>query len=122
MTDKPSDADQIAKLDKTDPRTVGSRKVVGVRREASHLGETPEKYFSRWKNAIKDSQLSSPLKEDVLSSISYHDYFGLGLILIGVPAQKNVSYVGKEIYTRSGDDTVVASDGMSISGVIQRFT
>ena len=95
---------------------------MGVKREADFLGETTEQYFARWKNAIKNSGLSSPLKEDVLSSISYHDYFGLGLLIIGVPGQKTVSYVGNDLYMRSGDDTVLASDGKTIAAVLQRFS
>lgn len=122
VTDKREDADRILQLDGVSPRRVGSRLVVGVKREAGALAESTEAYFTRWKNAIKNSDLSSPLKEDVLSSLSYHDYFGLGLILIGVPAQKSVSYVGNDIYMRSGDDTVQASDAKQIAAVVQRFS
>lgn len=122
VTDKASDADRISSLDSVTARKVGSRQVVGVKREARILGETTEQYFGRWKNSIKNSDLSSPLKEDVLSSISYHDYFGLGLIVIGVPVQKAVSYVGNDLFTRSGDDTVLASDGKAIAAVLQRFS
>jgi hypothetical protein len=122
VTDKATDAEKISKLDSVSPRKVGSRQVVGVKREADLLGETTEQYFGRWKNAIKDSDLSSPLKEDVLSSISYHDYFGLGLILIGIPGQTAVSYVGNDLYTRVGDDTVLASDGKAIAAILQRFS
>ena len=122
VTDKRADADRILLLDGVSPRKVGSRLVVGVKREARVLEELAEAYFTRWKNAIKNSDLSSPLKEDVLSSISYHDYFGLGLILIGVPAQKSVSYVGNDIHMRSGDETVQASDAKMIAAVVQRFS
>jgi hypothetical protein len=121
VTNKVADADLISKIDAVSPRKVGSRKIVGVKREANLLGETTEQYFARWKNAIKNSDLSSPLKEDVLSSISYHEYFGFGLIMIGVPGQKAVSYLGNDLYTRSGDDTILASDGKAIAAILQRF-
>lgn len=121
VTDKLADANRIVELDKVSPRKVGSRHVVGVKREARELGETTEQYFARWKNALKNSDLSSPLKEDVLSSLSFHDYYGLGLVLIGIPGQKAVSYVGNELYVRSGDDTVLASDGKAIAAILQRF-
>jgi len=85
------------------------------------LGETPEVYFGRWKNGIKNSKLSSPLKEAVLSSMSYHDYFGLGVIVISVPPQTTLSYVDSDIYIRSGDDTVLASEGKTIAGLVGRF-
>lgn len=122
VTDKAADSVRISQLDGVSPRKVGSRHVVGVKREAKVLGESAEVYYTRWKNAIKNSDLSSPLKEDVLSSITYHDYFGLGLILIGVPAQKSVSYVGDEIYMRSGDETVQADGAKKIAAVLQRFS
>lgn len=122
VTDKPTDAARISALDGVSPRKVGSRHIVGVKREAKVLTESTETYFTRWKDAIRNSGLSSPLKEDVLSSISFHDYFGLGLILVGVPAQKSVSYVGDDIYMRSGDDTVQASDAKKIAAVVQRFS
>lgn len=121
VTDKDADATRISQLDSLSPRKVGSRHVVGVKREADHLNESTEQYFARWKNFIRNSELSSPLKEDVLSSISYHDYWGLGLIMIGIPGQEAVSYVGNDIYTRSGDETTLAADGKSISAVLQRF-
>ncbi|MCD2169568.1 DUF262 domain-containing protein [Microbacterium sp. JC 701] len=121
VTDKPSDAVKIKALDGITPRRVGHRDVVGVRREMVILGETPEVYFSRWKNAIKNSALSTPLVESVLSSMSYHDYFGLGVIVISVPPQKALSFVGKDIFYRSADDTMLADDGLTIAGLAARF-
>jgi len=57
-----------------------------------------------------------------LSSIAYQEYFGLGLIMIGVPGQNAVSYVGNDLYTPSGDDTFLASDGKAIAAVLQRYS
>lgn len=121
VSDKPSDTKTIKRLDGVTPRKVGYRDVVGVRREMDVLGESPEAYFSRWKNAIKNSELSTQVKESVLSSIGYHDYFGLGVIIISVPPQSSLSYVGKKLYMRSGDDTVLAEDGHTIAGLVERF-
>jgi len=122
VSDKAADTAKIKALDSITPRLVGHRSVVGVRREMVILGETPEAYFARWKNGIKNSKLSSPLKEEVLSSMSYHDYFGLGVIIISIPPQNALSYVDTEIYMRSGDDTVLASDGKTIAGLVGRFS
>lgn len=121
VADKPADVTRIKQLDGVNARNVGNRSVVGIAREAKVLGESPEAYFGRWKNAIRGSELSSPLKEDVLSHLGYHDYFGLGVVVISVPPQKEVSYVGEDIYVRSGDDTMVAGDGKTIAGVLSRF-
>ena len=121
VSDKATDTKKIITLDSVTPRKVGHRDVVGVRREMTILGEDAETYFSRWKNGIKNSGLSSPLKEEVLSSMSFHDYFGLGVIIISIPPQTSPSYVDSDIYMRSGDDTVLAADGKTIAGLVGRF-
>jgi hypothetical protein len=120
VTDKPSDAGVVKDLDQIEPRKVGPRYVVGVQREAKFLGESTEQYFSRIKEGIRSSNLSAALKADVLSSIDYNDYFGLGIILVPVPAQKNPSSVGDKFYWRSGDETVEAA-GLEIVTITQRF-
>jgi hypothetical protein len=58
----------------------------------------------------------------VLSSLGFHDYFGLGVIVISVPAQAELAYVGDELYTRSRDDTVAVSDARAIAGLVSRFS
>jgi len=121
VTDKPTDAETIVRLDGITPRKVGTRSVVGVNREAKILGETPEKYFARWKLGIENSALSSPLKEDVLSSLSYHDYFGLGVIVITVPPQRELAFVGNTTYSRKGSETVEVADVKGISDLGKRF-
>ncbi|WP_081611690.1 GmrSD restriction endonuclease domain-containing protein [Leucobacter sp. UCD-THU] len=121
VADKDADVRRIQLLDGVAPREVGGRKVVGIRREATFLKESVEQYFARWKNEIRNSELSSPLKEQVLSLITFHDYFGLGLLVISVPPQENLSYVGSDIYIRSGDDTELAKDGVAIASVVARF-
>ncbi len=106
VTDKEADAERIAKLDKVTPKRVGKRLVVGVNREARLLGITAQDYFSKWKNAIKSSDLSSHLKDSVLSSIDFNDFYGLGVIVVTIPAQKELSYVGDHVYWRKSDETV----------------
>jgi len=121
VADREMHATRVKQLDGVEPRRVGSRFVVGVRREAVVLGLTAERYFSKWKNAISNSGLSSPLKEDVLSSIDYNDYYGLGLIIIDVPVQRTLSYVENIPYWRSGDDTLAASDFKKAAELGARF-
>jgi hypothetical protein len=121
VTDTPSDAISVKNLDQIEPRKVGPRFVVGVQREAKFLGETTEDYFARIKDGIKNSDLSASLKADVLSSIDYNDYFGLGVVVIPVPAQRNPSSVGEKFYWRSGDSTVEAT-GLEIVTITQRFS
>jgi hypothetical protein len=121
VTDKDSDAQKIKTLDGIEPRKVGKRFVVGIKREAKVLGEKPEAYFARWKNAVRQSTLSQPLRDTVLSAIDYNEYFGLGLIIISVPPQKELSFVGDDVYSRQGDETVKAADQRTVAHLAKRF-
>jgi hypothetical protein len=121
VADKAPDAARIAELDAIQPRKVGSRYVVGVRREAAVLGLKLEEYFAKWKLGIQNSKLSSPLKEAVLSAMDYNDYYGFGLIVIAVPAQISLSYVDGVPYWRSGDETRAAADFQKAAELGARF-
>ncbi len=121
VTDKQEDAERIRKLDGIAPRAVGRRYVVGVRREADALKELPEAYFSRWKNAIRNSGLSANLKSSVLSNIDYNDYFGFGVIIIRIPAQAELSYIDDDVFWREGDSTLRADSARIIAMLAKRF-
>lgn len=121
VSDDDRDAARIKILDSTSSIVCGRRNVVGVQREVKILDETTEEYFSRWKNGIRNSSLSSPLKDEVLSRIDYHDYYGLGLIVISVPKQSELSYVGEETYTRESDETKHVTGAKSIADLVRRF-
>jgi predicted HTH transcriptional regulator len=122
VTDKDSDAQRIKTLDGIEPYRVGRRFVVGVKREARMLDEKPEEYFARWKNAIRQSDLSRPLCDDVLSAMDYNDYYGLGLIIISIPQQKELSFVGDEVYFRQGDETIKAEGQRAATELSKRFS
>jgi hypothetical protein len=102
-------------------RPVGRKFVVGVRREADALGESMEAYFGRIKATIENSDLSEPLKSAVLASISFNDYFGMGIVMINVPAQSEVSTLGEAVFVRHGDSTVEVSGGPALLDVAKRF-
>jgi len=121
VSDKAADTARIKELYKVAPRSVGKRDVVGVAREAEKLGLGLDKYLMLWKQRIEKSALSEPLKSDVLSNIDYNDYFGLGVIVIAVPTQKNISFVGDDVYWRSHDNTMAASGAKKIAEITARF-
>lgn len=121
VTDKESDADQVAKLDAVKANKVGRRFVVGVDREARALGLSVEDYFSKWRDAIKNSDLSEPLRTSVLSSLDYHSYYGLGVIVISVPPQGELSYFKEQVYWRNGSSTELAVTPPQIAGIAKRF-
>ena len=121
IADNESDKSRVCKLDKIETKKVSNKYIVGVSREAKVLGITVEDYFSKWKDGIRNSNLSDPLKDQILSNIDYNDYFGLGLIIINIPPQKEISYHGDDIYFRSGDETVKAESTKQIATIAQRF-
>jgi len=120
VADKEADSSRVEKLYGISARKVGRKAVVGVRREADSLGESMEVYFGRIKTAMANSDLSEPLKAGVLSGINFNDYFGMGIVVINVPAQKKVSTVGERVFVRQGDSTVEVT-GTGILDVASRF-
>ena len=121
VTNKQADADKISELDGIKPKKVGKRFVVGISREARFMDTTLEAYFSKWKTAIKNSALSQHLKDQVLSHLDFNDFYGLGVIVITVPPQKELSYVDEEVYWRNGDSTELAKTAKQIEGLARRF-
>lgn len=121
VSDKIADTEKVKKLDKIKPITVGDRDVVGIVREAKVLGISVEEYFIKWKDGIKNSGLSSKLKTSVMSHIDYNSYFGLGIIVITILPQKEISFVDDDIYWRNGDSTELAKSSKVIASVAQRF-
>lgn len=121
VADKETDAERIAQLDKIVPVRVADRHVVGVVREAAVLGETAEQYVGRCKNAIRNSDLPEPLKSGVLASIDFNDYRGLGVLVLRVPSQKQLSTIGDRAYGRQGDETVELQGVAAITSAAARF-
>ncbi|NEQ63506.1 MAG: hypothetical protein F6K53_41845, partial [Moorea sp. SIO4A1] len=121
VTDKKADADRIKELDNIDCIEIGKRFVAGVNREAKVLGISEEDYFSKWKNAIKNSDLSPSLRDSVLSNLDFNSFYGLGVILIKILPQKELSYVGEEVYWRNGDGTELANNAKQIAMLAKRF-
>jgi hypothetical protein len=100
VADKEADSKRAKEVDGVEPKKIGKRYVVGVNREAKRLGIATEKYFAKWKEAISNSKLSEPLKSSCLSGMDYNSYYGLGIIVISIPSQKELSYVGEDVYWR----------------------
>jgi len=121
VTDRESDALRVNVLDGVTPQKVGKRFVVGVAREARSLGISVEEYFSTWKNAIRSSGLSGHLKDSILSNLDFNDFYGLGVIVMTIPTQKELSYVGEALYWREGDSTVRAEAPKQIAALAVRF-
>ena len=69
VADKKQDAERIKILDRINPIEINDRYVVGIDREARVSGKTLEDYVGLLINAIKKSDLTDPLKTQVLMKI-----------------------------------------------------
>jgi len=121
VADKEADSIRIKALDKVEAKRVGKRYIVGVAREASVLGIKLADYVGKWKDAIRTSKLSSALRDSVMSSMDFNDYFGLGVLIISVPSQTELSYVGEDVYWRNGDSTERADSAKRVAELVKRF-
>lgn len=121
VADNAGDADRIAKLDGIQPRKVGNWHVVGIDREAKAMNKSLEDYHRLIQWELQNSKLSDPLKTSILSSIDYNSYYGLGVIVMSIPPQKEPSYVGDNMYWRDGDNTKLAEGAKLINTIGRRF-
>lgn len=109
VADNKADSDRIATLDKVTPREVGSRFVVGLVRELTLLKLNEEQYLEKIMGYVRNSELTEPLKNQVLSQTDYVEYKGLSVLRIRVPAQKKLSFVGESAFIRENSSTVEAT-------------
>jgi hypothetical protein len=121
VTDKDADARRVKQLDGIEPKKVGKRFVVGVTREAKVLGLSVEDYYARWKESVKNSKLSHALRDSVLSHMDFNSYFGLGVIVFTIPAQKELSFYADKVFWRNGDSTLEATQAKQIADLAKRF-
>ena len=121
VTDKEADAVRVKQLDGVDARLVGRRKVVGVAREAAFRGIGMEAYLARLKDGIRNSPLAQPLLDSIMSNIDFNSYYGLGVIVISILEQRELSYYGDKVYWRNGDSTEVADKAPQIAQLARRF-
>jgi Protein of unknown function DUF262/Putative DNA-binding domain len=121
VADDEADASRIRQIDKIEPKKVGRKFVVGVEREARVLGLSVEQYFTKWRDGIKSSALSQPLRDSVLSNMDYNSFYGLGVIVITIPSQRELAYVGDNVYWREGSSTECATKAPQIARLARRF-
>ncbi|MCE8003964.1 GmrSD restriction endonuclease domain-containing protein [Billgrantia ethanolica] len=121
VCDKERDAQRAEKIYGITSRQVGQKHVVGIIREAIAMGISTEQYFQEIRECISKSELSEPLKSSVLSSIDYNTYYGLGIIVISIRPQNEMSYLGEDIFYRHGDETRKAKNFKEAGNIAKRF-
>lgn len=105
VADKEQDVRRIEQLDNVSSVRIGQRFVVGIDREVTILQIKTEAYVDKIVNAIRTSELSEPLRTQVLSHIDIIDYRGKTIIRLNIPTQRSVSFVGNEAFCRENSRT-----------------
>lgn len=121
VADKADDAKRIQELDGIEPVKISSHSVVGIDREAKALNISIEDYCRKIVGFIKTSELSQELVSSVLSNIDIIDYHNLSVIRIKIPAQKEISYLGEEVYERQYNDTIKVDSPKVVMSIAKRF-
>jgi hypothetical protein len=120
VADKEADALRIQALDGIDYKTINQRYIVGIDRELNHLGGTLDNYINKMMGKISKSELSEPLKSQVLSQLDVIDYKNLTVIRLRVPKQNELSFVGKKSFIRENSQTLEL-DGPKLIAISKLF-
>lgn len=121
VADKESDANRIKNLDKINPIEINGRYIVGIDREAKFTSKSIEDYVKILTDAILTSELSDPLKTQVMTKIDTVFYKGQHtLVRITVPVQTDVSFIGDKAFIRKDSSTTEVS-GKELIAVSKLF-
>jgi hypothetical protein len=106
VADKDADAERIKELDKINYRTINQRHIVGIDRELVLLNGNYDDYINKLIGKFSSSELSEPLKSQILSQLDIIEYKGLTIIRIRVPSQSELSFVGQNCFIRENSQTI----------------
>jgi hypothetical protein len=120
IADKEADASRVQVIYGITPIKFDHVSIVGIEREAGQMGVALDKYMRRIEDEIRQSDLSDPLKTQVLSNLDVVTYKGLSVVRIRVPRQSQISFVGDECFIRIGSSTHKAK-GPQIAAVSGSF-
>jgi hypothetical protein len=89
-------------LDGIEPIKFDQVEIVGIQREAKKLGFAVDKYMRLIEDGISQSQLTDPLKTNILTSLDTIAYKGLQVVRIRIPRQTQLTFLGDECFLRVG--------------------
>jgi uncharacterized protein with ParB-like and HNH nuclease domain len=120
VADKEQDAERILSLDKVEFKTINQRYIVGIDRELKLLNGNLDDYINKLMGKISKSDLTEPLKSQVLSQLDVIDYKNLTIIRLRIPKQKELSFVGKSSFIRENSKTI-GLDGPKLISISKLF-
>ena len=93
---------------------------MGIQREAKQLGSSIDKYMRLIEDGISHSQLTDPLKTNILTSLDTIAYKGLQVVRIRIPRQTQLTFLGDDCFLRVGSSTNKAT-GPQIAAASKLF-
>lgn len=120
VADKESDAIRIKELDQIEPKVINQRYVVGIDRELKLLNGSLDDYINKLMGKISKSELSEPLKTQVLNQIDVINYKGMSVIRLRVPKQNEMAFIGSSSFTRENSRTIEL-DGRKMVSISKLF-
>ncbi len=121
IADKDADSNRVKELYKIEPLKFDHVSIVGIEREAKQMKVSLDKYMRNIEDGIRQSNLTDPLKTQMLASFDVVSYKGMTIVRIRVPRQLQVSFVAEDCFIRVGSSTHRAT-GPQIAAVSGAFT
>lgn len=122
IADKESDANRIKLLDNVSPLKVGDHYIVGIEREAKVMKISVDEYCAQIKDIIDKSNLSEALKLSVLANVDVITYRDLSVVVIMIPPQKELSFIGDSIFIRKCSSTSEVKNPREIIALSNNFS
>lgn len=122
IADKESDANRINLLDQITPVKLGEHYIVGIEREAKIQGISIDKYCAQIKEIIDNSALSQALKLSVLANVDVVTYQGFSVIVIIIPPQKELSFIGDKVFVRKCSSTTEVTNSREVIALANKFS
>jgi hypothetical protein len=107
VADNQRDSERILILDGVASNKINTRYVVGIERELLIEGLSLDDYIDKIINSIRISDLTEPLKSQILANIDLVEYKSKNVVRIRIPKQKAISFVGKKSFIREGSNTIL---------------
>ena len=121
VCDNDADAEKVKELHNVNPREISGKFIVGVAREAETLEISVERYFQLIRDGLGNSELSAALKQSILSELRMVNYYDLNVVVISVPKQSEVSFLGDDVFFRKGDQTQKITSPKEITEISKKF-
>ena len=121
IADDAADTERIKILDGTHPTLFRGYHVVGLEREAIHVGKSFNDYWTWLTRMIQDNQrLDQGLAAHVTANARVVNYYGLAVVVFRVTGQAQPTFYDSAMYERSGPQTKIVPQSEYMR-VFQRF-